>query len=74
MGIWPESSDVYLDYELSAVPAYCCMLNDEQVWSPFAVADLSLCWFSFNGRTMGKSPVGCQSVADKSVERMSFYI
>lgn len=44
MGIWPENSDIYLDYGLSVVPA--CMLSDEQAWSPFAVADLSL-WVFF---------------------------
>lgn len=72
MGIQPESSDVYSDYELSVVPAHCCTLSDERVLSPFAVADLSLSWFSFNVRAVGKSPMACQNIADKSVEHMSF--
>lgn len=72
MGIQPESSDVYSDYELSVVPAHCCTLSDERVLSPFAVAGLSLSWFSFNIRAVGKSPMACQNIADKSVEHMSF--
>lgn len=46
-----------LGFELSVVPTYCCMLSDEQVGSPFAAADFSLCWFSLK---TGKSPVGYQ--------------
>lgn len=72
-GIRPESSSVFLGGELSVVAAYCCMQSDEQEQSPFPAADFSLWGFSFNIRTMGES-VGCQSVADKSLECVSFCI
>lgn len=56
MEVWPESTSISWIMNF-VVPAYCCMLSEEQVWSPFAAADFSLCWLSFK---TGKSPVGCQ--------------
>lgn len=70
MGVLPESNNVSWIMNF-VVPAYCCMLSDEQVWSLFAAADFSLYWFSFK---TGKSPVGCQSVADKFVEHGGFCV